>query len=94
MKTTSKTIPGGEFEHWYEMQAMHSDDLVRLVASAFPDFAALTNAPGYRPSIWLDKGQHRMNAAKREIARRYDVHMHLTGDPRRVYRGGNFCDNP
>ena len=94
MKTTTKKIPNGEFRFWSEMRDMGCDELVRLV-SAFQSFDALVNAKGgYRPSIWLNKGQHRINAAKRELARRYDTHMHICGDARRAYRGDGFVDNP
>ena len=94
MKTTTKKIPNGEFRFWDEMRNMACDELVRLV-SAFQSFDALVNAKGgYRPSIWLNKGQHRINAAKRELARRYDTHMYICGDSRRAYRGDGFIDNP
>ena len=92
MTTIAKKIPNGELQFWTEVRGMDDDTLVRLV-SAFQSFDALINAEGYRPSLWLNKGQHRLNAAKRELAFRYDATMIGKGDPRRAYRGDGFVNN-
>jgi len=70
------------------MTSTYLNEITRSL-TAFVSFSELLNAEGYRPSIYLRKGQHAANRSKVDLANAYDDAQQMRGDSRRAFRG-NF----